>query len=263
MVERDKQATLPIYVSYTTFVTFLDWLREMRTIPSQIDSSLWRNKFSGAVGSQMMGGARFLKLLDGDNPSPRLEALVRADVEQRKELMRELMREAYGAELIDGLPRMTPKVLNEKLDALGTSESTHAKARSFFINAAKAVGLEVPGHIAKQARNKAGGSQRRNGKGQGTASIESTGPSRKGAKSVEERPPASDEARNGHTAGDVRVLELQGGVTLTLGISVGFFQLKGRDRAFVLKLLEQIDSYEEEAGPTLQPEQMEMRTITA
>jgi hypothetical protein len=133
MADGDKQATIPIYVSYSTFQTFLDWLGEMRVIPTQLDSSLWRGKFSGAVGSQVMGGARFLKLLDGDRPTPQLEALARADPERRKELLLDAMRGAYGADFIDGLPRMTPKVLSDKLDALGTTDSTHAKARSFFV----------------------------------------------------------------------------------------------------------------------------------
>src|SRR5689334_10320429 len=115
MAEDSGRGALPIYISYSTFGTLLDWLKEMKTIPDQLDSSLWRNKFSGAVGSQLLGGLRFLGLLDGDKPTQALEDLVFADQQRRKELMREVMRRAYGADLVDGLPRMTPRVLNEKL----------------------------------------------------------------------------------------------------------------------------------------------------
>ena len=60
----------------------------------------------------------------------------------------------YGADFIDSLPRTTPKLVNDRLTELGTTDATHDKARSFFVNAAKAVGLQMPPQVAKQARNR-------------------------------------------------------------------------------------------------------------
>ena len=56
--------------------------------------------------------------------------------------------------MIKDLPRMTPGMLNKKLEELGTTNPTHRKAVSFLVNASKAVGLTVPAQIAKKARNK-------------------------------------------------------------------------------------------------------------
>lgn len=144
----------PIYVSYLTFINLLDWLREMKTVPSQFDRSFWGTKFSGSGGGQLMAGLRFLGLLDGDRPMDDLETLAFASDVERKDLLIQLLKDVYGGEFIAALPKSTPKMVNDHLVALGTTDATHAKARSFFVNAAKAVGLAMPPQVAKQARNK-------------------------------------------------------------------------------------------------------------
>lgn len=152
--QESQLASTPIYISWLTFITLLDWLRDMRVLPTQFDRSLWVGKFSGSVGGQIAPGLRFLRLLNGDEITPELERLALANNEERKPLLVEMLRRAYGEDLIDRLPRYTPKMLNERLESLGTTEGTHRKALSYFINAAKAVDLPMPGNIAKQARNK-------------------------------------------------------------------------------------------------------------
>ena len=146
----------PPYVSFLTFNTLLDWLGDMGTIPTQFDRSLWSQKFSGSSGAQLMTGLRFLGLLDGDRPTERLERLALSRDGDRKAQLAQLLRDAYGADLVDGLPRMTPKMVADKIAALGTSGATQRKAVSFFINAAKAADVQMPVTIAKQARNKPG-----------------------------------------------------------------------------------------------------------
>jgi len=153
MAEQAAKPT-PIYVSYLTFTNLLDWLRDLGTLPSQFDRSFWGHKFSGSGGGQLMAGLRFLGLLDGDTPQDRLETLALASDAERKELLTQLLRDVYGADFIASLPKTTPRLVNERLAALGTTDATHAKARSFFVNAAKAVGLSMPPQVAKQARNK-------------------------------------------------------------------------------------------------------------
>lgn len=144
----------PIYASYLTFVTLLDWLRETKHLPSQFDRSWWGTKFSGSGGAQLMAGLRFLGLLNDAEPTERLEQLAFASNEQRLGLLADLLRDAYGAELVAGLARMTPKMLSDRIEALGTTDATHRKAVAFFVNAAKAAQLPVPAGIAKQARNR-------------------------------------------------------------------------------------------------------------
>ena len=171
--QKTEQAAPP-YVSYATFTTFLDWLKEMPATPSRIDRSLWEGKFAGSTGTQLMAGLRFLKLLGYDNsPLPGLEQLANADRETRKGLMLQLMKAQYGTGLVDGLATMTPQMLDEELSALGTTPGTHRKAISFFVNAAKANDVTVQPAIGKKARIRSTRpkSQRQTGKGkEGSAS---------------------------------------------------------------------------------------------
>ena len=160
----DKAGKAPVYVSYLTFSNLLDWLRELSTIPSQFDRSFWGTKYSGATGAQLMTGLRFLGLLDGDKPTDRLEQLALASEAERKPMIAELLRDSYGAALVDGLPKATPKMVRDALFERGATEGTFRKAQSFFINAAKAADLPMPVAIAKQARNKPSPA-RRNGVG--------------------------------------------------------------------------------------------------
>ena len=154
MTTAQKHGSIPIYVSYLTFGNFLDWLKEMKVLPSQIDRSLWSIKFSGSHGAQLMSGLRFLGLLDDESPTASLEPLAMADDATRMDLLRAVLEQAYGEDFIKDLPRMTPGMLNKKLEELGTTNPTHRKAVSFLVNASKAVGLTVPAQIAKRARNK-------------------------------------------------------------------------------------------------------------
>lgn len=152
----------PAYISYMTFITLLDWLKDMKVIPKQLDRSLWSDKFSGSTGIQLMSSLRFLKLLDGNIPQQRLVELVKADKDKRQSLMREILHEAYGHDIVDELETMTPKILDDKFKSLGTSEFTHRKAISFFVNAARSNGISLPTSISKKARNR--GSRQRSQK---------------------------------------------------------------------------------------------------
>ena len=145
---------MPIYVSYLTFSNMLDWLKDMGTVPSKFDRSLWGKKFGGATGGQLVSGMKFLGLLDGDNTMPALEQLAMADTPSRKALVAQLLRSVYGSDLLDGLPKMTPKMLSDRFTELGSTESTRRKAVAFFINAAKAADVPLHPQLAKQARNR-------------------------------------------------------------------------------------------------------------
>ncbi len=149
-----SERLLPMYQSYSTFITFLDWVRDMSTMPSQFDRSLWVGKFAGGSGGQLMTGLRFLKLLDGEKPTDRLRDLVEADVAQRKVVLAQIMQDAYGQDVIVKLPSMTPAMLTKALDELGATDSTRGKAFSFLVNAAKAIDLPIADGIKKKARNK-------------------------------------------------------------------------------------------------------------
>ncbi len=153
-VEPKQQRDIPMYVSYATLTTVLVWIKEMKVTPTQLDRTLWGPKFAGSTGVQLMSGLRFLGLTNGsnNNPTPLLDKLARTDKDGRNAQMQELLKKAYGVDFVNGLPAASPQIVNEQLTALGTTTSTHAKAVSFFVNAAKSCGIHVPTAISKKAR---------------------------------------------------------------------------------------------------------------
>ena len=154
--EKEKTDGAPPYISQSTFITFLDWIKGIPITPTEIDRSLWESKFAGSTGTQLMQGLRFLKLLDGKRPTPRLDELARADNEQRKGLIEQVLRDAYGNNVIEALRVDTPRMFDQRLTELGATSATHRKAASFLINIAKIAGLEIQPAISKRARIRRG-----------------------------------------------------------------------------------------------------------
>ena len=225
--------TTPVYVSYSTLETLLDWIKDMAVTPSRIDRSLWQHKFAGSTGVQLMAGLRFLRLMEADAPTNGLDELARADRDGRKTMLADVLRQTYGGSFVDDLPRMTPKMLDEHLRTLGTTDATHRKAVSFFVNAAKSAGISMPMAIQKRARIRA--PEPKKGAAQ-------TKPPKSNGTTVEQHPtpPASK------NAGEVRVLTLPSGADLTVALSQPFFSLPADERRWMLELMDRLDSYEAE-----------------
>ena len=152
MVSNDSAGPVPAYASFASFLTFLDFLKDLPTIPKEFDRSLWEGRFSGSTGGHLIVAFRFLGLLDGDRPTENLERLVQADQDARKEVLKEIFRESYGRELIDDIASMTPRMVDERVEALGTTDATKRKAVSFFVNGVKHLDLNIPATIRKRAR---------------------------------------------------------------------------------------------------------------
>lgn len=225
---------LPIYVSYSTFTTFLDWLAEMSVIPTQLDRSLWGSKFAGGTGSQLISGLRFLGLLDGERPTDRLEPIVRAQSDQRKSMLAALFRDAYGAPLIDGLSGgMTPKMLMEEISKLGATDATERKAFSFVVNAAKANDISIAPTIAKKARNKPSGKRAVGGNRKKDTPPKPPGPGANNDPKPEEPTPDVN----------TRTVELASGGTVTVSVTVDLFNLDENDRTFVLAIIDRLKAY--------------------
>ena len=227
----------PIYTSYSTFTNFLDWIGAMEVIPTQIDRSLWGPKFNGGTGSQLIVGLRFIGLLNGDVPTEKLERLVSADVQERKQLMQGILRSAYGTDLIDNLMRSTPKMVYDKLDDLGATDATRRKSFSFLVNAARAAELPMASQIAKQARNK---KPRAKNVKAGSSSPSVRQPS--GSQKTQPNP-ATPPAESQHS--NTRTIDLSSGGKVTLTLSVDLFNLSDSDRTFAIGLVDEMRSYEE------------------
>lgn len=94
MVEDKNRKTLPPYVSYRTFLNFIDGLQ--MGIPARIDRSYWGDRYSGSSGTQLMTALRFLGLIDSTGmPTTRLRQLVSAKGAQRSETLKQIANSAF------------------------------------------------------------------------------------------------------------------------------------------------------------------------
>lgn len=232
----ENKRNLPPYVSFVSFLSFIDWLGSMGAMPAQIDRSLWQSEFKGTTGSTLISAARFLDLIEDERPTTMLEELVQADKEARGPLIEKVLRDAYGDEIVDQAATMTPRMFDEHLRSLGTTEATHRKAASFLTNALKEAGVPVQPAISKRARNRRPGSNRRASSQKSAQDTQnSAGDPQAGVE------PAATNAPTG--AHNERKLTLQEGQTVSLVIESDMLSLPADDLEWVLSVVRMFDEY--------------------
>lgn len=232
----EKAPKIPPYASFVSFQNLVEWLGSMDVMPAQLDRSLWQSKFSGATGSALISAARFLDLIEDERPTPMLEELAQADKDARGPLIEKILRSAYGDEIVDQAATMTPRMFDEHLRSLGTTEATHRKAASFLTNALKEAGVSVQPAISKRARNRRPGSNRR-------ASSQKSG---QGTQSSASDPQAGTEPEAISAATGVRnerKLELRNGETVSLVIESDMLSLPANDLDWLLSVVRMFDKY--------------------
>ncbi len=150
--EKERKLGAPPYVSWKTFINFLDWLGEVG-VPSRFDRSFWGQKLSGAYGSQVILALRYFELLDAKNrPHPDLEVLA-TEPDKRKEALRGLITQKYSDVLKDiDLERATAGELIERFRRYPISGETFNKALNFFVHAAQYADIPVSQHITNRPR---------------------------------------------------------------------------------------------------------------
>lgn len=227
--DANAKSTPAAYLPFRTFLGAIDALQH--GIPKQIDRTIWRSQ-SGVVQSQILMAMRFFGLVDDqDRPTPALHRLVDGK-DKRVECVAALLRHAYR-EIVDrDLTKMTPKMLEDAMEAYSVTGETKRKAVTFFLQAAKYA--EIPMHplLSGQVRNSSGQRRKRVKKESGLNSGDQIPASGDGASTQQ---------------GQVRTLELKSGGKLTLGISVDVFLLSESDRTFVFGLIDQFRKYKEAA----------------
>ena len=138
--------SIPPYVPYRTFRNFLEWLKD--GIPARIDRSFWGQRLSGGSGTQLMTALRVLELIDAQQrPSEALEQLVRAEGEERRQLLRRMLERHYAPILVLDLARATKSQFHEAFQTFGTKEGVLAKCEAFFIQAAQEARIELSAFI--------------------------------------------------------------------------------------------------------------------
>jgi len=155
MANDTSRKRLPPYVSYRTFLNFLDGLQQQ--VPARIDRSYWGERLSGSTGTQLMAALRFLSLIDDDgSPAERLKSLVSANGEQRRELFREITSEAFGFVLQDSFEPQsaTYAQLQERFNnTFQLTAGVGRKCLKFFIALASDAGISLSPFITKRFRS--------------------------------------------------------------------------------------------------------------
>ncbi len=155
MVNDKSRKRSPPYVSYRTFLNFIDGLQQQ--VPSRIDRSYWGSMLSGSTGTQLMSALRFLGLMDaGGKPTERLKPLVSAKGDQRRELLKEVAYEAFGFVLQDPFDpqNATYAQLREVFhDTFPLTDDVNRKCIKFFIALASDVGIPLSSFITKRSRS--------------------------------------------------------------------------------------------------------------
>jgi hypothetical protein len=94
VIDRNKKRSPP-YVSYRSFLTLLDELKQ--GLPARLDRSYWEDKFSGSTGTQLMSALRFLNLIDANAvPTSQLKELVISRGPARSETLKKISQESFS-----------------------------------------------------------------------------------------------------------------------------------------------------------------------
>lgn len=225
----------PPYLPYRTFLSSLEKLAE--GVPPRIDRGIWKNQ-TGSIQSLIMGAYRFFGLIDAQSkPTKKLHDLV-AHREKPNDLVKAVLDEKYAEIIKHNLSTMTEALINEYFEnAFEVEGDTKRKCITFFLQAAKAVGMPLSSFLQSQVRVRTSGTKRnkrRDGEDEFEEAREQDGPV--------------------HQAGEAKTIELRSGGTLTLSASLKFFDIAADDRAFVFELLDKLRDYGRRPPTTPQAE---------
>ena len=155
MVNDKSRKRLPPYVSYRTFLNFIDGLQQQ--VPARIDRSYWGEMLSGSTGTQLMAALRFLALIDASGkPTGRLKQLASAKGDQRRQLLKEMASEAFGFVLQGSLDHQnaTYAQLEEAFHStFQLADDVGRKCIKFFIALASDAGIPLSPFITKRSRS--------------------------------------------------------------------------------------------------------------
>jgi hypothetical protein len=163
-VGKSSSAPMPPYTSFGSMKSALAVLSE-HGVPNRIDRSVWGNKFSGSVLSQILTGFRFMRLIDTDGvPTNALRDLTAAyGKENWPPVLRGILQTSYGQLLDLDLQKATASQLYERFRTLyGADGDTGRKCVTFFLHAAQEAAIPVSNYLLTNAKPRAaGGASRR------------------------------------------------------------------------------------------------------
>ena len=224
----------PPYISFNTFKTLLYWL-EKEGVPLRIDRSFWKEKFSGANGSKLMGSLRFLGLLDGDKPTKELEILVSSSLgDERSQIFVNILTKSYRNIPFEELARATTSMIKEWFRVYPIDGHTLRKATTFFINAAREAQIPMSNSIIKMTKSRRINSQQQ---------IKSLNAASEEIATINKRTPAVNKLQDSETLRNSTTIPLSNGGTVVVDVAVNLFSLSEEDRSFVFSIVDLAKSY--------------------
>lgn len=165
MNSNDKKPSPP-YVSYPTTRSFIKGLGET-TFPSRIDKSVMSN-YSGSVIYALLPALTWLGLINPQGiPDDKLKKLAKADDDEFKSLLRDIVEDKYTFLFNDGLD-LSNASSDQVVEAFKTQDvsgSTVPRCISFFLGIAKDAGITVSPHVkAPTIKRKSGSSKKKQAK---------------------------------------------------------------------------------------------------
>lgn len=148
-----KYDRLPPYVAYSTWQRLLDSLQP--NLPAQLDRSFYDNLgFSGTQISTIKAALDFLGLASHNGvPREQLRRLVQVNGDKRKEIIRNIVQEAYFP-LFAGINvrTATSGQLSDCFEKVHARGDIGRKCISFFLSIAQEAGIELSPHFFKRAK---------------------------------------------------------------------------------------------------------------
>lgn len=227
----------PPHVGYASFVTFLDHLNTFGDPPNVINNRVFPTSFSGTTIALTLRALRFFSLTEDDGKPDvgRLRLLM--NPETRRETMAELLNEGYPELIALPLATAGPGEIRDYFAAHVTDPTAARKARSFFIQAAKANGLPIHGSVDKvtRTRSRPGRRKTRDKSQTATNGAENGGTTPQGGSTT-----------GAPAAGSTKVVKFRSGGTATLTVSVDVISLSPSDRKKLFEWIDAMSEYENE-----------------
>ena len=228
--QNGKKATVPVYLSFKTFQSAIQSLRN-HGLPNSLDRTAFGSR-SGAEQTQILSAFRFLGLSDdNDKTQESLRALVKAQENstEEKQQIAALLRERYANAFALNLEAATPAQLDKAIGDYGTTGATKARAVRFFIKATEHCGIKLSTRLtARKPRT--------------------TGPSTNNGD--EQVLPTQRRRSNAAIAPPFKIVSLpEVGGTLTVSGTFNFFDLVGDERELVLGIIDQLSAFQKKQKP--------------
>jgi hypothetical protein len=148
------------------------------------------------------------------------------DKDNRPGILTAILNESYTALIDHDLTKMTPRMVEDAMESYNVTGDTKRKAVTFFLRAAKFVGMPMHPLLSGMVRN--------------------SGPRKRKMKrlAVPELPASVDPASdNSRAQGSTKAVRLSNGGMVTLTISSDPFTLPSKDREFVFGLVDMLQGY--------------------